>query len=57
MEKLTSEMTATLNARVNLMLQNKEVNAIYQAQPTKEAAQDFILHAALCTLLGLTNEA
>ena len=50
---MTPEMIATVTARINLMLGNAEINAIYQSMPTKEAAQDWIWAMAVSSLLGL----
>ena len=52
--QMTDAMVATITDRINLMLSNPEINAIYQSYPTRDAAQDFIWRAAVSTLLGLT---
>ena len=50
---MTPEMIATITSRINLMLENTEINAIYQSQPSKEVAQDWIWAMALSSLLGI----
>lgn len=52
---LTPEMIQIINNRINLMLSNPQINAIYQSFNTKEAAERYIFAAACATLIGAFN--
>lgn len=50
------QMTQVVIERANEMLKDEKINALYQAHKTKEDAQEWLIKAALATLIIPVNE-
>ena len=49
------KMFETIKERINLMLQDFQINFAYQGHKTEKEAQDWIFNLALCSLYGVQN--
>lgn len=57
LEKYRKEMmTQVVIERANEMLKDEKINALYQAHETKEQAKEWLIKAALATLIIPVNE-
>lgn len=53
---MTEQLIQTVTDRANEMLKNSEIAKIYNAMPTKDAAQAWLIKAAIATLITPVNE-
>ena len=54
-QEIENKLFQTIKTRIELMLQDSKINAIYQTKATEKEAQDWIYNLALCSLYGVQN--
>ena len=56
METNSEQITKIIMERANLMLKNKKINSLYQSFENKETAENWLVNAAIVSLIIPVNE-
>ena len=56
METNNEQVIKIIMERANLMLENKKINSLYKSFENKETAENWLINAAIATLVIPVNE-